>query len=426
MRAGWLILISGVLLAQAPQKYPLEHLKIEGNTQIPAERIIAASGLKIGSLVQKSDFDAARETLLESGAFESVGYAYKPSASNTGYDATFQVVEVATLYPYRFEALPGAGSDLRAALRKQEPLLGDRIPATPQVLNRYTAAIRQFFESKLEAQGELSADSGALEIVFRPAGERARVAEVNLVGNKTMLTAPLLQKLSAAAVGIPYSEPLFRRVLDSAIRPMYDEKGFIAVTFPEITTKKADNNDGVVVTVTVNEGPVYKLGTITLAGLSQPELAQLAKLDEWHKGETVNFTNVDASVERIKQRQRAQGYLQAKASVARELDAQEHTVNLRITIDRGPQFTFGKLTIQGLDLNSEPVIRKMWKIEPGQPFQEGYPEALLQRIRDEGIFDNLGKTQADAHINEETRSVDVTLSFSGAGNRGKGQAGKRR
>ncbi len=181
-----------------------------------------------------------------------------------------------------------------------------------------------------------------------------------------------------------------------------------------------------VVTVTVNEGPVYKLGTITLAGLSQTELAQLAKLDEWHKGETINFTNVDASVEKIKQRQRAQGYLRAQANIARELDEQDHTVNLKITIDRGPQFTLGKLTIQGLDLNSEPVIRKMWKIEPGQPFQEGYPEAFLQRVREEGIFDNLGKTEANTNISEDTRTVDVTLSFSGAGNPGKGKDGKRR
>ena len=67
--------------------------------------------------------------------------------------------------------------------RKQEPLLGDNIPATPQVLNRYNAAIRQFFDGKVEATGELSADSGNLEIVFRPPGERARIAEVKFTGN---------------------------------------------------------------------------------------------------------------------------------------------------------------------------------------------------------------------------------------------------
>jgi len=426
MRGCLVLLLGGVLLAQPPQKYPLAKLQIQGNRQIAAERIVAASGLRQGALVDKAAFDAGRERLLESGAFESVGYSYKPSANNSGYDATFEVVEVATLYPYRFEALPASTDALRAALRKQEPLLGDRIPATPQVLNRYTAAIGKFFDGKVEAKGELSADSGTMEIVFRTPGERARIAELNLTGNKVMLTAPLNQKLGTAAVGIPYSEPLLRRVLDSAIRPMYEERGLIRVAFTEITAKKAETNDGVVVTVRVDEGPEYKLGTVALTGVPAAEVEQISKSDDWHKGETVNFTNVEASLEKIRQRQRAQGYLRAQTTVAREIHDQDHTVNLTVNVDRGPQFTLGKLTIQGLDLIGEPAVRKMWKIAPGQPFQDGYPEAFLNRVRDEGIFDNLGKTRAESNIDENTHTVDVTLFFTGAGTASKSKDGKRR
>jgi hypothetical protein len=68
----------------------------------------------------------------------------------------------------------------------------------------------------------------------------------------------------------------------------------------------------------------------------------------------------------------------------------------------------------------------MWKIEPGQPFQDGYPEAFLTRVREEGIFDNLGKTRAESNIDESTHTVDVTLFFSGAGTPAKGKEGKRR
>ena len=426
MRGGSILLLGWALCAQTPQKYPLETLQIQGNRQIPTERIVAASGLKLKTLVQKADFDAARERLLESGAFESVGYSYKPAATNSGYDATFEVVEVAMLYPYRFEALPGAEDALRAALRKQEPLLGDRIPGTPQVLNRYTAAIGKFFEGKVEAKSELNADSGTLEIVFRPAGERARIAEVNLTGNEVMLTAPLVQKLGVVAVGIPYSEPLLRRVLDSAIRPMYEERGLIRVAFLEITAKKADSNDGVAVTVAVNEGSEYKLGTVALAGLPAADVEQVSKADDWHKGETVNFTSVDASLEKIRQRQRSQGFLRVQTNVVREIHDDTHTVNLTVNVDRGPQFKLGKLTIQGLDLISEPVIRQAWRIGPGQPFQDGYPEAFLNRIREEGVFDNLGKTRAESNIDEDSHTVDVTLFFSGAGTPAKGKDGKRR
>jgi len=194
MRTGLVLFLGLTLYAQPVQKYPLVALQIQGNKQIPTERIAAASGLKQGSLVDEADFDAARERLLETGAFESVGYSFKPAATVTGYDTIFEVVEVAMLYPYRFEALPASSDALRAALRKQEPLLGDKIPATPQVLNRYNAAIYQFFDSKVEAAGELNSDTGNLEIVFRPVGERARIAEVKFTGNREMLTALLLQK----------------------------------------------------------------------------------------------------------------------------------------------------------------------------------------------------------------------------------------
>src|SRR5947209_8406933 len=72
--------------------FPLETLKVQGNQRIPADRIIQLSGLKIGAPVVKQDFDAARLKLMASGAFESVGYEFKPSAANTGYAGVLEVV----------------------------------------------------------------------------------------------------------------------------------------------------------------------------------------------------------------------------------------------------------------------------------------------------------------------------------------------
>src|SRR6185437_1449067 len=140
-----LILATGLWLL-APcfaQTYPLESLKIQGNAHIPTEKIIAVSGLKIGAPVAKADFDQARTRLLATGAFESAGYEYKPSADKRGYDATIEVTEVPQFFPYRFEDLPVPDATIRAALRRQEPVFGDEIPATDQVLGRYTKAVQQ-------------------------------------------------------------------------------------------------------------------------------------------------------------------------------------------------------------------------------------------------------------------------------------------
>jgi len=78
-------------------------------------------------------------------------------------------------------------------------------------------------------------------------------------------------------------------------------------------------------------------------------------------------------------------------------------------------YTMGKLEIVGLDLISEPVIRKMWALRPGNGFEPGYPDTFLNDVRSEGIFDNLGKTRAETNIDEKTHTVDVKLYFGGAG-----------
>src|SRR5437870_2862637 len=110
---GAVLTAAPFVFAQAPSAYPLESLRIQGNDQFRSERIIAASGLKIGQAVAKADFDRARDRLLATGAFEKVGYEYKPSAAKTGFDAVFEVVETTPLYRYRFEELPATEAALR-------------------------------------------------------------------------------------------------------------------------------------------------------------------------------------------------------------------------------------------------------------------------------------------------------------------------
>ena len=73
-------------------------------------------------------------------------------------------------------------------------------------------------------------------------------------------------RISAVAIGFPYAESGFRTLLDHVIRPLYDARGRVAVTFPKVTTDKARDVDGLAVAVEVEEGPEYKLGEVAIAG----------------------------------------------------------------------------------------------------------------------------------------------------------------
>ena len=58
--------------------WPIGKLNVEGNRIYSDEKILEAAGLKLGQLAGKAEFDAARDRLLATGAFESVGYKFEP------------------------------------------------------------------------------------------------------------------------------------------------------------------------------------------------------------------------------------------------------------------------------------------------------------------------------------------------------------
>jgi len=404
--------------------FPLETLKVEGNGRIPAEKIIAVAGLKIGAAVVKSDFDAARDRLLATGAFESVGCEFKPSASNTGYAGMIEVVEVEQLYPYRFEDLPVSDDAIRAALRKQEQLLGDQIPGTKDVLDRYVRTVQQMVGPAVKVSGKLVSDIGQYAIVFRPDIPRDRVAEVRFTGNEVVPTRALIDALSEVAVGTEFSDTTMRLMIDASVRRLYDARGRIGVSFPKIETARALDADGVIVKIAVSEGPSYSLGEVSFAGVSRSDAEELKKVANLQSKDVANFDEINAALDRIYPRFRNKGYLHISGHVDRAIDDKAHKVDVTLTIDPGEQFVMGKLEIVGLDLITEPPIRKVWRLNPGAPFEPDYPDAFLKDIRDQGVFDNLGKTRAETNIDEKTHVVDVKLFFAGAGAEQKKRSGR--
>ena len=393
--------------------YPLETLKVDGNKRVASARVIAASGLHVGLTVEKADFDQARDRLVATGAFESVGYEYKPNASGSGYDAVLQVIEAPQFFAYRFEDLPAADATLRAVLRKAEPIFEDRIPPSAAVLDRFIRTIQQALGGSADVTSRLAPEDGDSIVIFRPAGTMNNIAEVRFTGNEVLPSTVLTKSLSAVAVGVPFTERNFWQMLDASIRSLYEARGRIRVEFPQVTTEKAAKVEGLVVTTSIKEGPVYKLGTVRLLGVAANQMAEMEKAANWQKGDIVNFDDVNSGVERIRAKLRQTGYLNVKGRVDRDVRDADQTVNLTAAIEPGAQYHMGKLTIEGLDLLSEPVIRKMWQLPAGRPFQPDYPDGFLARVREEGMFDNLGKMRADTRMDDVGHVVDVTLNFAG-------------
>ena len=106
----------------APSTWPVETLTVEGNRKYTREQVLAVAGLKVGDLAGKAEFEAARDRLTATGAFETVGYKFEPGPNKQGYVASFQVIEVDLAYPVRFEALGVPDQEIEGMLRAKDQI----------------------------------------------------------------------------------------------------------------------------------------------------------------------------------------------------------------------------------------------------------------------------------------------------------------
>ena len=184
----------------APKKteisqWPIQSLSVEGNKNYTAQQILAVAGLKVGQTAGKAEFDAARDRLVATGFFETIGYRFAPSKDSNGYAATFQVVEVTPLYPVQFEGLPAKPAEISAWLQSKDPLFGPKLPATKEVLDRYRRLIQDYLDSKNESEkvlGKLTPIGiDDFAVVFRSAKLLPTIALVKFTGNQVIPTTTL-------------------------------------------------------------------------------------------------------------------------------------------------------------------------------------------------------------------------------------------
>ena len=400
--------------AAAPGQWPIESLLVTGNHTYSAEQILTKAELKLGQMAGKAEFEAARKRLLDTGAFETVGYKYTPGAAK-GYAAVIQVLEVQQAYPAEFDNLHVSEKDLRAMLSEKDPLFrSGKVAATQPAFERYTKWVEEFVAAKGQpekiAAGVSPTAKGEFAVVFRSARSLPAVALVEYRGNH-VVPSNLLHEAMTAAIGTEYTEDRFREILNSSIRPLYEARGRMRVKFTAIETQPAKEVQGLDVIVTIDEGRSYAIGKIAIDGPAPAEAAELLRKIDVKAGDVANFDKVEAGLEAMRKGLRKLGYLNAKVTADRVVDDAHESADAAIHVDAGPQYTMGRLTVAGLDLDGEAEIMRIWTMKLGKPFNPEYPNYFLGVIRQQGLFDHLGKTKVDVKMNDQAHTADVKLTF---------------
>lgn len=405
--------VSGLAVGQ--QKFPLRAVEIVGEENYSEQSIIAASGLKIGDLVGEAEFKRALERINSAGVFDGLEWKYDPQGD--GYKVTFTVHELEQLYAVEFQGFDDSPEELKALLLEKVPLFADRIPSTGPMIDRIGDALQtrwqgQGHDSKIIGQLEAQA-TGELVMLFRPQERLQTISLVTFENSEVISSYDLQGFFNRIARGEAYSEARLRELLRYNVRPLYEEKGRMGVTFCPCSAVDDPDNLGLRVTVQVDEGPEYLYGSVPPPEIPGMEPSKIESMYSPKAGAVVNMKLARESQAAIEETLRANGFIRAQTQLDVKVNEEKKTVDLDFSAAPGYRYMFDRLVIEGLDILAEPIIRKRWGMASGDPYSPGYAGFFLGRLQEENAFEDLQDTRYKEDVDEMTKRVSVTLQFIG-------------
>lgn len=399
----------------AEDVYVLRGLTLTGLKHYKPEQVLPVLGLKAEQRVRMADLEKARDRLLATDCFEGVGWKYEVAPPN-GLLVTFELTEPGQFLPWMLDRVPVAREEFAARARQEFPLMEETLPPSGLLLERLAAVLEKAAAEKGVKEpmaGRVTlVGKDQLTIVFGPKAPPPNIADVRFVNTRAIRADYLQKAMMQLAVGTPFFEPNFRFLLENQIRPIYDSVGRLKASWKSITAASAAGVFGVVVTVEVEEGPAFTLERVVVRGTPFSE-EEIQEIGQFKAGETVSMSEVGKGILRVLERLKEKGHMKAGYKAARRLWEDRNAVELYVDVEPGPVYRMGRLQIKGLDLQSEPVIRKLWAIRPGEPYRGGYAAVFAQRIREMDLFDFLSEIKHEERVEEKSESVDVVLVFVG-------------
>lgn len=393
------------------ESFPLEAVKIEGS-QIANVVVLEMTGLHIGASVNQVSIEEGCKKLQASGLFQTVGFHYQPGPKN-GYVLTLSLIDQTALLDASID-VPGLDDhEIWQWLVARYPSFQHKVPSDGSAQQFLARQIELHLGAKLEGQHLIAGVESDLTrhktmVSFQPE-TLPKIAAMNFTGQHEFSEADLVGIMEKVAVDQGYLDRRFRAYVEMNLRRAYEEHGMYRVRFPSIVARKADAST-VAVTTTIEEGPKYTLGDVRLLGDNLPAAAML-EAAKFKTGSLANWTEIQQGVRETEKPLRRLGYRDATAVPERVYRDEQHILDLKVSVLKGPVHHFGQLQLTGLTPDLEAKARKMWKLQPGDPYDYAYPNDFLWDFVHSLRNANFKRFDADTQKGSGDHVVDVSLTF---------------
>lgn len=227
-------------------------------------------------------------------------------------------------------------------------------------------------------------------------GHPARIARINISGNKSFTEATLLSQFELAPSGVgtvfgnadEYARQKLQGDLEK-LRSWYLDRGYLKFEILSTQVSISPDREDIFITIVIKEGEQYTTNEVKLVGELIVDEQEMLELVEIHKGDTYSARKVTDTTTALTDRLGEEGYAFANVNMSPQVNEQDKTVDLTFFIDPGNRVYVRRINISGNTSTQDEVIRREMRQLEGSWFTPQLLRRSRERIQRLGYFKNV-------------------------------------
>lgn len=220
-------------------------------------------------------------------------------------------------------------------------------------------------------------------------GKKVKIKNVNFVGNEAISSWKLRWTIQTGR-GDVYDESVLDQDLDK-LRALYSNEGYLLaeVSPPEVAYDKESKKPRLMITITISEGPQFKIGQIKVGETSLIKEGAIYEAIESKPGQIASMEKIYLDQNKIYNLYSKEGYVFTKITPSFDLDKENKKVGITFNIREGEKTYIENILIAGNVKTKERVIVRELLIKPGEIFNGEKVRQSRQKLFQLGYFDKV-------------------------------------
>jgi outer membrane protein insertion porin family len=412
-----LLLAVGGNLARAQNNPLISEIQIEGNQRVESDAIRLHITQHTGEALNRDAASADIKSIYQMGFFQNVTADTRDEGGKEVL--VFKVTErpeVTDVKITGMKAIRPSDDKIIAAMKVHPGSIMDptRVKETEKEIKE-TYESKGYSDTRVDYQEKLGPNNTEEGTFAVTEGPKTYIQEIDFSGNHAFTARELRAQMDTAHYIPLLSLVTSAGVLDKKklrddtdrIASFYYDHGYLNVHVGEPIISRVPK--GLKVVIPIDEGPIYKIGSIDVAGDLKYPRSELVPLITIKPGEDFRGSTMQHDVLTLSDFYSDRGFAFVDVQPKTSLDAIARKVNITFNINPGREVLVNRINITGNTRTSDKVIRREMQVQEQEPYSASAIRDSKRRLDQLGFFSTTRITTAPSQQPDKVDlNVDVT------------------